>query len=113
MDGKHIPNELDADLASAYARHYSRKATDGDLLNLALFEVHQAMHSLPPHCLPAAGGLPHNEDHANAAAHRGLSFLRELHDRQKHDVAGLVAPADLGHETVAAERDETRPDAIP
>ena len=77
-----IPNELSPELRAAYDRHSSRRATEDDLLIMALFEAHGALHSLPPHCLPTAGGMPHNEDHANCCAHRCLSFLRELHDRR-------------------------------
>ena len=74
-----IPNELTPELRAAYNRHRAREATEDDLLNMALFEAHGALHSLPPHCLPAEGGMPYNEDHANCCAHRCLSFLRELY----------------------------------
>ena len=72
-------NVLTPELRAAYDRHLAREATEDDLLNMAIFEAHGAMHSLPPHCLPTDGGLPYNEDHANAASHRCLSFLRELY----------------------------------
>ena len=100
MDRKHIPNELTPELEQAYARHRSRKATDDDLLDVALFEVHQALMSTPPHCLPAEGGLPHSEDHANAASHRGLGVLRELYDRRQN---GRIV-IDLMARVVAASR---------
>jgi hypothetical protein len=61
-----------------YARHSHGKATADDLIAMATDQADRAMRSLPPHCLPTDGGLPHNPDHANASAHRCWSFLREL-----------------------------------
>jgi hypothetical protein len=69
-------------LREAYARHRRRAATDDDLLKMAMSEAERAMLSLPPHCLPTEGGLPHNADHANACAHRCWGFLKELADRR-------------------------------
>jgi hypothetical protein len=52
--------------------------SDDDLLLMAMFEAECALLSTPPHCLPTEHGLPHDEDHANACAHRCWSFLRQL-----------------------------------
>lgn len=61
---------------------YNKKhPTEANLLEMATIEADQAMRSLPPHCLPTQGGLPHNPDHANAAAHRCWSFLKLLAGR--------------------------------
>jgi hypothetical protein len=63
---------LTPELRRAYAKV---NPTPDDLIAMATSEAERAMLSLPPHCLPTPGGLPHNEDHANACAHRCWSFL--------------------------------------
>ena len=69
---------MTADERALFTRVGTAAQTDADLLAAATFEADRALRSLPPHCLPTTGGLPHNEDHANACAHRCWSFLREL-----------------------------------
>jgi hypothetical protein len=69
-----------------FARVGTLKATQDDLIAAATFEADHAMRSLPPHCLPTPGGLPHNEDHANACAHRCWSFLKLLTDRRERPI---------------------------
>lgn len=86
-EGKHpvasgaASSEMSDELRAAYRRHSARRATDADLLAMAISEADRAMRSLPPHCLPSDGGLSHNQDHANACAHRCWSFLGELRRR--------------------------------
>ena len=72
----------EAEFRAASERHNHNRATDDDLVLLATVEADHAMRSLPPHCLPTAGGLPENADHANACAHRAWSCLVTLRDRQ-------------------------------
>ena len=79
--------DISSELRGAYERHRAGEATDADLLAMATSETRRAMRSLPPHCLPENGGLPHNEDHANACAHRCWSFLLELGGRVNRVVA--------------------------
>jgi hypothetical protein len=65
-----------------FARVGTPAQTQDDMIAAATYEADHAMRSLPPHCLPTDGGLPHNEDHANACAHRCWSFLTELARRR-------------------------------
>ena len=65
--------------------------TEDDLIAMATSEAERAMLSLPPHCHPTAGGLQHNEDHANACAHRCWAFLCELRRKRSEDVRLLRA----------------------
>lgn len=69
---------ITTDERAAYDRHARNEASEGDLILMAASEAYRAMRSLPPHCLPTENGLPHNEDHANACAHRCWSFLKQL-----------------------------------
>jgi hypothetical protein len=66
-----------------FARVGTPQATEDDLIAAATFEADHALRSLPPHCLPTEGGLPHNEDHANASAHRCWSFLCWLAEKRR------------------------------
>jgi hypothetical protein len=66
------------DERALFARVGTKTQTEDDLIAAATFEADHALRSLPPHCLPTSGGLPHNPDHANASAHRCWSFLTEL-----------------------------------
>ena len=68
--------------AEVRALYNKKDPTDADLLAMAIIEADHALRSLPPHCLPTAGGLPHSEDHANCSAHRCWSFLTELARRR-------------------------------
>ena len=78
-----MSNELTPDLRASYRRITGPAGTEDDLIACATFEAEGAMLSTPPHCLPTAGGLPHNEDHANACAHRCWSFLGRLAAKRK------------------------------
>jgi hypothetical protein len=77
---------------------YNKKdPTEDELLAMATIEADHAMRSLPPHCLPTDGGLPHNEDHANASAHRCWSFLRQIamHRAANPSENGCIACRDV------------------
>jgi hypothetical protein len=69
--------------AEVRALYNKKDPTDADLLAMASIEADHVLRSLPPHCLPRAGGLPRSEDHANCSALRCLSFLQELSARRK------------------------------
>ena len=81
--------DISSELRGAYERHRAGEATEADLLAMATSETRRAMRSLPPHCLPEKGGLPHNEDHANACAHRCWWFLLELETMGRIECAPL------------------------
>ena len=83
-----------------FARVGTPKTTEDDLIAAATYEADHALRSLPPHCLPTNGGLPHNEDHANACAHRCWSFLTELaaHRAKTVEAVGALASAILREE---------------
>jgi predicted HAD superfamily Cof-like phosphohydrolase len=83
--------EPESEVHSAYHRHARHEATPADLIAMATHEADRAMRSLPPHCLPTKGGLPHNPDHANACAHRCWSFLKELAFVQARPTSALRA----------------------
>ena len=57
------------------AIYNKRNPTEDDLIAMATSEAERALLSLPPHCHPTPGGLRHDEDRANACAHRCWSLL--------------------------------------
>ena len=106
MTNRHGYPETTPEVRALYNK---KNPTATDLLAMATIEADHAMRSLPPHCLPTEGGLPHNPDHANAAAHRCWSFLKR--------VAGLVETLEglLGearHSVAAHDLMLTHPDDL-
>jgi hypothetical protein len=87
MSGSTMSPGLSAIFAKAHPN-------EDDLIAMATFEAEQALLSTPPHCLPTAGGLQHDEDHANASAHRCWSFLCSLARMRAESAALLVDRGD-------------------
>jgi hypothetical protein len=81
---------ITSELREAYDRHGKGQASDHDLLLMATSEAERAMRSTPPHCLPNPSGLPHNEDHANACAHRCWTFLTQLEERRVKTISKRI-----------------------
>lgn len=105
---------INPETRAAYDRHAHGNASDHDLLLMATSEAERAMLSLPPHCLPNERGLPHNEDHANACAHRCWSFLTTLSDRRVREAARRICDEVDTREdlTVALDVMATTKDAV-
>lgn len=82
---------MSAELRAVYEKKHP---TEDDLIEMATSEAERAMLSLPPHCQPTAGGLRHNEDHANACAHRCWAFLCELRRKRSEATNSTLAQAE-------------------